>query len=438
MVFKSERSFFVNTLLCIGLFQAFARLDAIPIPLLSEPNDGIKYPIHVACECMFTLYVDGKYVGEGNKENYVSYGLTTQWNDTKKYYPIIYENEPKIVAFNGIGGQYPVFPNGFIMDMNHGKYYTKNTDWKCKDFSSTISNVPPDNWFTFDYDDSDWSVAASFGENYQNNSFQIFEMERSDIHLQAEWLWTNNNAAPIIYCRKKNENAGSLPPMPIFTSMITATPTTATPTAVIRDVTSNIVPKTIPISAPHIAPTSAPHIAPTSAPHIAPTSAPHIAPHIAPTSAPHIARKNIIISPHINIIIQNIKYSQKRSYRHIDNLIRKLKEFNDDYLVYRERLFLTRYRIQKHYNTILRDIRERLQKKYTDKDQIMNHSPKKRTVHFIRSMQQLDKSIKNIEHSIQFIKGNHKYILLSILRKLKLQYHNYTLRLLHHFTSNII
>ena len=146
----------------------------------------------------------------------------------------------------------------------------------------------------------------------------------------------------------------------------------------------------------------------------------------------------------IKIIIQNVKYSRQRSYHHIDNLIRKLKEFNEEYIIYRERLFLTRYRIQKHYTTILRDIRQHLRNKYNDSnkyrytDHHTSHSLKKSPTHFIRSMYHLDNSIKNIENSIQFIKGNHKYILLNILHKLKLQYRNYTLRLLHHFNSNTI
>ena len=50
----------------------------------------------------------------------------------------------------------------------------------------------------------------------------------------------------------------------------------------------------------------------------------------------------------------------------------------------------------------------------------------------------LDNSIKNIEHSLLFIKGNHKYILLHILNKLKLQYHTDTLRLLHKFNNNYV
>ena len=473
MVFKGERSLFMNTLLCIGLFQTFTSLDAIPVKLLSSTsNDGIKYPIHVACECMFTLYVDGKYIGEGNNENYAPRGLITEWNDTKKYYPVIYDNEPKIVAFNGIGGQYPVFPNGFIMDMNHGKDYTKHTDWKCKNFASTTSKFPPDNWFTFDYDDSDWSIATSFGKNYQNNSFQIFEMERSYIHLQAEWLWTSNNSVTNVYCRKKNGNVGALPPTTTATPTTlppttTATPTTLPPMAIHTSMVSTTLPPTTRVSHATMTRTPTTRVSPTTT-ATSPTTLPpttRVSPPTTatpttatpPTTAIHDttstiisktihrhASKNIIISPHIKIIIQNVKYSRQRSYHHIDNLIRKLKEFNEEYIIYRERLFLTRYRIQKHYTTILRDIRQHLRNKYNDSnkyrytDHHTSHSLKKSPTHFIRSMYHLDNSIKNIENSIQFIKGNHKYILLNILHKLKLQYRNYTLRLLHHFNSNTI
>ena len=83
-----------SLVLFVGLFAT--SVTAIPVQM--SVVGSVKYPIHVACECMFTLYVDGKYVAEGNKANYVPYGLITEWNDTKKYYPVIYENEPKIVA----------------------------------------------------------------------------------------------------------------------------------------------------------------------------------------------------------------------------------------------------------------------------------------------------------------------------------------------------
>jgi hypothetical protein len=94
--------------------------------------------------------------------------------------------------------------NGFVMDMNNGKDYTKHIDWKCKYFDPKVSSVVPSNWMNYDYDDSEWEMAVSYGMNYQNNSYQIFEHERDGIHLNAEWLWTGVISNPNIYCRKKN------------------------------------------------------------------------------------------------------------------------------------------------------------------------------------------------------------------------------------------
>ena len=292
--FYSMHSLFLNTLLFFGLFNSCLEVFAVPVSLVSSSNDAsgvIKYPIHVACECMFTLYVDGKYIGEGNKENYVPYGLITEWNDTKKYYPVISENEPKIVAFHGVGGQYPAFLNGFIMDMNDGKQYTRHEEWRCKDFSKTANKVAPENWFAVDYDDSSWDMAASYGANYQNNSFQIFENPRDSVNLNAEWLWTHDNAATSIYCRKKNEHVSTIrvsqtsAPHSVQTSAPPPVQTSAPPPV------QTSAPHSVQTSAPHSVQTSAPPPVQTLAPHIVQTSAPHIvqtsAPHIVQTSAPH-------------------------------------------------------------------------------------------------------------------------------------------------------
>ena len=388
--FYSMRSLFLNTLLFFGLFNSYLEVFAVPVSLVSSSNDAsgvIKYPIHVACECMFTLYVDGKYVAEGNKANYVPYGLITEWNDTKKYYPVIYENEPKIVAFHGVGGQYPAFLNGFIMDMNDGKQYTRHQEWRCKDFSKTVNKVAPENWFTYDYDDSSWEMAASYGANYQNNSFQIFENPRDSINLNAEWLWTKDNTVANVYCRKKNGNIGTIP----VSQTIHTTP--------------------VQTSAPPPVQTSAPPPVQTSAPPPVPT---------------------IVISPHIQIIIQNIKYSQRRSNAHLDNLLRRIKLYNDEYKLYKQ-LTLARLHLRRHYNALFYDIKRVLEKHDTDDtddtddtydthDKSYNKKTVKNIPHFIRSMHTLNASIKKIEQSIQFIKGNHKYILLRILNKLKIQY----------------
>ena len=437
-----------SLVLFVGLFAT--SVSAIPVQMSDVGTVGsVKYPIHVACECMFTLYVDGKYVAEGNKENYVPYGLITEWNDTKKYYPVIYENEPKIVAFHGVGGQYPAFLNGFIMEMNEGKSYTKHGEWRCNDFSKTANKVAPENWFADDYDDSSWEMAASYGANYQNNSFQIFENPRDSINLNAEWLWTKDNTVANVYCRKKNGNIGTIP----VSKTIHATPVqTSAPPPV-----QTSAPHRVQTSAPHIVQTSAPPPVQTSAPHRVQTSAPHIvqtsAPHIVQTSAPHRVQTSapttvsktihttpvqtsapptvptIVISPHIQIIIQNIKYSQRRSNAHLDNLLRRIKFYNDEYKLYKQ-LTLARLHLRRHYNALFYDIKRVLEKHDTDDtddtDDTHDKSYNKKTVknipHFIHSMHTLNASIKKIEQSIQFIKGNHKYILLRILNKLKIQY----------------
>ena len=402
--FYSMHSLFLNTLLFFGLFNSCLEVFAVPVSLVSSSNDAsgvIKYPIHVACECMFTLYVDGKYIGEGNKENYVPYGLITEWNDTKKYYPVISENEPKIVAFHGVGGQYPAFLNGFIMDMNDGKQYTRHEEWRCKDFSKTANKVAPENWFAVDYDDSSWDMAASYGANYQNNSFQIFENPRDSVNLNAEWLWTHDNAATSIYCRKKNEHVSTI----------------------------------------RVSQTSAPHSVQTSAPHIVQTSAPTVLQMIhAPSPLP---LPKVIISPHIQIVIQNIKYSQRRSNAHLENLLRRIKLYNDEYILYRE-LTLARLHLRRHYKALLYDIKHVLEKHDTDDtddtDDTHDKSYNKKTVknipHFIHSMHTLNASIKKIEQSIHFIKGNHKYILMKILNKLKMRYQEDTQKLFTFFNHH--
>jgi hypothetical protein len=437
-----------SLVLFVGLFAT--SVSAIPVQMSDVGTVGsVKYPIHVACECMFTLYVDGKYVAEGNKANYVPYGLITEWNDTKKYYPVIYENEPKIVAFHGVGGQYPAFLNGFIMEMNEGKSYTKHGEWRCKDFSKTANKVAPENWFADDYDDSSWEMAASYGANYQNNSFQIFENPRDSINLNAEWLWTKDNTVANVYCRKKNGNIGTIP----VSKTIHTTPVqTSAPSSVSKSIHTTPVqtsaPHRVQTSAPHRVQTSAPHRVQTSAPpttvsktiHTTPvqTSAPSSvsktihttpvqtsAPHPVQTSAPHPV-PTIVISPHIQIIIQNIKYSQRRSNAHLDNLLRRIKLYNDEYKLYKQ-LTLARLHLRRHYNGLFYDIKRVLEKHDTDDtDDTHDKSYNKKTVknipHFIRSMHTLNASIKKIEQSIQFIKGNHKYILLKILNKLKIQY----------------
>ena len=625
MTSNKKNTLFLNTLLFIGLFYTYIpiQVDAIPVQLI--PSERIKYPIHIACECDYYLYVDDKYIEQANTEVNIEENWEQGhpgWNATKKFYPVIDNEIPKIIAFNGIGGQFSGFLNGFIMDFNDGKDYTKYQEWKCKDFSKSVNNAPPPtpppppNWFTFDYDDSDWNVAVSFGENYQNNSFQIFQHEREGINLKAEWLWTSDNSNKNIYCRKKNTNIITTPPpstsMPLSSVSTTIHPSTSAPirvqtsapilvqtSAPIHVQTSAHIPVQtsahipvqtsahIPVqtSAPIHVQTSAPmrvsttiHTTPvqtstpihvqtsapipvqtsapihvqtsapihvqtstpihvqTSAPIPVQTSAPipvqtsahipvqtsahipvqtsaHIpvqtsapihvqtsapihvqisatpsdvsttihttpvqtsAPIRVQTSAPihvqtstpmrvqtsapiHVQTSTpmrvqtstpmrvpvptIVISPHIQIIIQNIKYSQRRSYAHLDNLFRKLKLYNDEYSLYKQ-LMIARLHLRQHYSAIFYDIKHLLEKQNnydyiptptptptSSIDKNDNKKSVKNIPRYIHSMHTLNECIKKIEKSIQFIKGNHKYILLRILNKLKIQYQQDTEKL---------
>jgi hypothetical protein len=616
MTSNKNNTLFLNTLLFIGLFYTYIpiQVDAIPVQLI--PNKSIKYPIHIACECDYYLYVDDKYIEQANTEVNIEENWEQGhpgWNATKKFYPVIDNESPKIIAFNGIGGQFSGFLNGFVMDFNEGKDYTKYKEWKCKDFSKSVNNAPPPpNWFTFDYDDSDWNMAASFGENYQNNSFQIFQHEREGISLKAEWLWTSDNSNKNIYCRKKNINIITTPPIstsmpsssvsttihpsttsapiPVQTSapihvqtsapirvqtsapilvqtsapirvqtsapihvqtsapirVQTSAPMRVQTSAPIRVQTSAPIPvqtsapipvqtsAPIPVqtsapihvqtSAPIRVQTSAPIHVQTSAPIRVQTSAPiHVqtsapipvqtsAPIRVQTSAPiHVQTSapipvqtsapirvqtsapirvqtsapipvqtsapipvqtsapirvsttihtstmapvqtsapmhvhvpvpvpTIVISPHIQIIIQNIKYSQRYSYAHLDNIFRKLNLYNEEYSLYKQ-MIIARLHLRQHYSALFYDIKHLLEKQ-NNYDSILIPTPtssidkndNKKSVknipRYIHSMHTLNECIKKIEKSIQFIKGNHKYILLRILNKLKIQYQQDTEKL---------
>jgi hypothetical protein len=223
-------AFKLQSLLYIGLFVLCSPnvATSLPVDFINKQNmntntnpNTIKYPIRVACECEnYKIYVDGKIVEQaGVIESY----LENEWNATKIFIPEITTETPKIIAFHVMGGQFSGFANGFIMDMNNGADYTKYQEWKCAEF---IPSAVPVNWYMYDYDDSVWDVSKSFGMNYQNNSYQIFETERLGIHLNAEWLWTQNNSKTNVFCRKKDIKVQTIP---LLTTMApAAAPTTST------------------------------------------------------------------------------------------------------------------------------------------------------------------------------------------------------------------
>lgn len=205
MVFKLQPLLYIGLFMLLDPFRNSSQnmVMSLPVDFINKQNantntNTIKYPIHVACECEnYQIYVDGNFVKQaGVVESY----LENEWNATKIFIPDITTETPKIIAFHAVGGQFSGFMNGIVMDMNNGADYTKYQEWKCMEF---IPSAVPTNWYMYDYDDSLWEVSKSFGMNYQNNSYQIFETERLGIHLNAEWLWTQNNAKTNVFVGKR-------------------------------------------------------------------------------------------------------------------------------------------------------------------------------------------------------------------------------------------
>lgn len=98
MTSNKKNTLFLNTLLFIGLFYTSIpiQVDAVPVQLI--PSERIKYPIHIACECDYYLYVDDKYIEQANTEVNIAENWEQGhpgWNATKKFYPVIDNESPK-------------------------------------------------------------------------------------------------------------------------------------------------------------------------------------------------------------------------------------------------------------------------------------------------------------------------------------------------------
>jgi hypothetical protein len=155
-------------------------------------------------------------------------------------------------------------------------------------------------------------------------------------------------------------------------------------------------------------------------------------------------------NPRINIkiIINNIKYSQGVSDKQLVHLIENVKFYNNPQYQSKYRndhfdnnnLYIkvlnARLDLIRHYQILLHHL-EHLEHDYNNSPdeytdyKIPRHSSYDSTYksNIIQSMITLNSHIKHIEDSIHFIKGNHKYLLLHILKNLKQQYKEDTMKI---------
>jgi hypothetical protein len=143
----------------------------------------------------------------------------------------------------------------------------------------------------------------------------------------------------------------------------------------------------------------------------------------------------------IKIVINNIKYSQGISDKQVAHLLENVKfykEQRDNNNLYRT-VLTARLDLIRHYEILVRHL-ERIERRLREEDaketddyddKLPRHSNNDSTSKYniIQSMIKLNSRIKDIENSIHFIKGNHKYLLLHILKNLKKQYKKDTMKI---------
>ena len=192
-----------------------------------------------------------------------------------------------------------------------------------------------------------------------------------------------------------------------------------------------------------------PHITSTAVPPPATTTSAPLVTHLpVTTSAPVSPTIHPIPRINIKIVINNIKYSQGISDKQLAHLLENIKFYNhpqyqskyrNDHLdnnnLYRT-VLNARLDLIRHYEVLLRHFEriERLKHESRDEDtdyKIPRHSSDDSTSksNIIQSMIKLNSRIKHIEDSIHFIKGNHKYLLLHILKASNQQYKKDTMKI---------
>lgn len=166
--------------LILALLSTFSgKLEAIPIVYDT-------FPVKITCDEMFELYLNGFLIGTGNS-----------WKDTYSYNPQLTMGN-NVFAIKCKKNQYRL--PGFIGIF--GDVVTSPANWKCKENDNNVNF--PFNWNLYEFDDSSWSHATSYGSNDDYTFWKSISGEnRPNIPKNAEWLWSNNRDDEIVYCRNK-------------------------------------------------------------------------------------------------------------------------------------------------------------------------------------------------------------------------------------------
>jgi hypothetical protein len=164
--------------LILALFSTFNyKLEAIPI--VHE-----TFSVKITCDDIYELYLNGFLLGTGNS-----------WKNTYSY-------NPQLSVDNNVFAikcKKPEYQSGGFIGV-FGNIVTSSVNWKCKENTANF----PNNWNSYDFDDSSWSYATNYGSNNEYTFWKSTTGEdRPGIPKNAEWLWSNNREDEIVYCRYK-------------------------------------------------------------------------------------------------------------------------------------------------------------------------------------------------------------------------------------------
>jgi hypothetical protein len=164
--------------LILALFSTFNyKLEAIPIV-----HD--TFSVKITCDDIYELYLNGFLLGTGNS-----------WKTTYSYNPELTIGN-NVFAIKCKKSEYQ--SGGFIGVF--GDVVTSSANWKCKE--NTVNF--PNNWNSYDFDDSSWPYATNYGNNNEYTFWKSTTGEdRPGIPKNAEWLWSNNREDEVVYCRYK-------------------------------------------------------------------------------------------------------------------------------------------------------------------------------------------------------------------------------------------
>ena len=166
-------------------------------------------------------------------------GVANAWNKADTYTCNAIDNN-YIIAIDGVDGEVSRQGVGGMMATvvaDNGEVMNSDASWRCWNAEGHRNSQPPANWMEYDFDDSSWPNAASYGRNDggQTHWAAYIPMQpgypptaghvKPGIADNAEWIWTADpETHNDVYCRGNFYNGGRLPtvappPPPVYGSI---------------------------------------------------------------------------------------------------------------------------------------------------------------------------------------------------------------------------